>query len=130
MKKNLEVFKHNYSLLLQSVQTLKKSLSKCKKIGVKTEYSFEETESFDSLTSKFARTSDIYTQKVLRTILILLRENQNTYIDMANKRIKKIPELLFSVKIMKRLKSSWLRTELILLQLVHLFVFQFPLLLF
>lgn len=85
MTKTLELLKHNYSLLLQSIQTLNKSLDKCKKIGVKKNYSFEEMESFDSLTSKFARTSDIYTQKVLRTVLILLREAQNTFIDMANK---------------------------------------------
>ena len=81
----LDLLKYNYAILLQSIQTLEKSLEKCKKIGGKDNYSFEEMESFDSLTSKFARTSDIYTQKVLRTVLILLRESQNTFIDMVNK---------------------------------------------
>lgn len=81
MTVTLDLLKHNYSILLQSIQTLSKSLEKCEKIGVKDNYNFEEMESFDSLTSKFARTSDIYTQKVLRrTVLILLRETQNTFI--------------------------------------------------
>ena len=30
---------------------------------------FEEQESFDSLSSKFARTSDIHAQRILKTIL-------------------------------------------------------------
>ena len=49
------------------------------------DYNFEELESFDSLTSKFNRTSDIFTQKVLRTTWMLLHEPFAPYIDMVNK---------------------------------------------
>ncbi len=42
-------------------------------------------ESFDSLTSKFGRTSDLYTQKVLRTIWMLLHEPFFPFIDLLNK---------------------------------------------
>ena len=42
-------------------------------------------ESFDSLTSKFGRTSDLYTQKVLRTIWMLLHEPFVPFIDLLNK---------------------------------------------
>ena len=70
--KYIELFNENLELLLLSKNTLILSNIKCKKIGIKTEYSFEETESFDSLSSKFARTADIFTQKVLKTLFIII----------------------------------------------------------
>jgi len=42
-------------------------------------------ETFDSLTSKFSLTSDIYVQKVLRSILELLHEPVVPFIDWMNK---------------------------------------------
>lgn len=42
-------------------------------------------ESFDSLTSKFARTSDILLQKIMRTIWALLHEPTMPLIDVLNK---------------------------------------------
>jgi hypothetical protein len=60
------------------------SVEKCRKIGVKQEYSFEEQESFDSLTSKFSRTSDLFTLKVIRTTWLLLHESFVPFIDMMN----------------------------------------------
>jgi len=67
-----------------AVKGLKMSFEKCSSIGIKNNYNFEEQESFDSLTSKFSRTSDIYTQRILKTILLLLRENPKSFIDRAN----------------------------------------------
>jgi len=61
------------------------SVLKCQSIGIKENYSFEELESFDSLTSKFNRTSDIFTQKVLRSVWMLLHEPFAPFIDMMNK---------------------------------------------
>ncbi len=74
-----------WMLLQQSSDTLKLSLSKCQSIGIKELYTFEEQESFDSLTSKFARTSDIYIQKVLRTVWSLLHEPTVPFIDLVNR---------------------------------------------
>ncbi|MCP4700417.1 MAG: hypothetical protein GY862_26735 [Gammaproteobacteria bacterium] len=76
--------RHNITLLKASVSTLRLSFDKCREIGVKPEYSFSELESFDSLTSKFARCSDIFTQKVLKTVFMLLREEAETFVDRAN----------------------------------------------
>ena len=70
--------------LVHAAESLTLSYEKCKNIGVKDHYSFEEEESFDSLSSKFARTSDIFTQKVLKTIFLLLRENPKSFIDKVN----------------------------------------------
>ena len=73
-----------WELLQASVSTLKLSVHKCHSIGIKEVYSFEELESFDSLTSKFNRTSDIFTQKVLRSVWMLLHEPFAPFIDMMN----------------------------------------------
>lgn len=70
--------------LENSLESFQKSYGICKSIGVKGKYSFEEQESFDSLTSKFSRISDIYIQKILKTVLMIEREDWNTIIDMIN----------------------------------------------
>ena len=79
-----ELLQAEWKLLHASVETLLMSVEKCRKIGVKDEYSFEEQESFDSLTSKFSRASDLFTQKVIRTIWLLLHESFVPFIDMIN----------------------------------------------
>ena len=68
----------------RSVEMLKYSLQQCRKIGIKKDYSLEELDRFESLSSRFARTSDIYTQKVMKGIILVLREEANTFIDRAN----------------------------------------------
>jgi hypothetical protein len=80
----LELLQTEWQLLKASLETLQLSVEKCRKIGVKQEYSFEEQESFDSLTSKFSRTSDLFTQKVIRTTWLLLHESFVPFIDMMN----------------------------------------------
>lgn len=74
----------NLTLLEKSMKALAYSYEKCNAIGGKEEYDLEEQESFEALTSRFARTSDILTQKVLKTLFILLQENIRTMIDAAN----------------------------------------------
>ncbi|PTN02227.1 hypothetical protein [Mangrovibacterium marinum] len=81
----IQLLNEELDLLEKSVQTLQRSVEKCTQIGRKEQYSFEELESFDSLTSKFGRTSDIYTQKVLRTTWMLLHEPFVPFIDLLNK---------------------------------------------
>ena len=74
----------NLVLLEKSMTALDYSCEKCNAIGEKEEYDLEEQESFEALTSRFARTSDILTQKVFKTLFILLQENIKTIIDAAN----------------------------------------------
>lgn len=80
-----ELLQSEWELLQASVHTLQLSINKCQGIGIKENYSFEELESFDSLTSKFNRTSDLFTQKVLRSGWMLLHEPFAPFIDMMNK---------------------------------------------
>jgi len=81
----IDLLKSEWELLEAAISTLQLSIRKCETIGLKESYTFEELESFDSLTSKFNRTSDIFTQKVLRSVWMLLHEPFAPYIDMMNK---------------------------------------------
>lgn len=70
-----------------SMESLDYSYNKCLNIGIKEdkdEYSPDELESFEALTSRFARTADILTQKILTTVMTLLKENPKSFIDKVN----------------------------------------------
>jgi uncharacterized protein YutE (UPF0331/DUF86 family) len=79
-----EELKEDFSRLDRAVHILKYSLQRCKNIGVKADYSLEELDRFESLTSRFARNRDIYTQKVMKGVILILREEANTFIDRSN----------------------------------------------
>ncbi len=81
----LQLLNEELGLLEKAVLTLQLSADKCNHILPKNEFTFEDMESFDSLTSKFGRTADLYTQKVLRTVWILLHEPFVPFIDFLNK---------------------------------------------
>jgi len=82
---NLEsVLDLHWKLLKQALPSFERSIVKCRELDFSTSISFETEESLDSLSSKFARVSDIYTQKVIKTILFLLREDAPTFLDRIN----------------------------------------------
>ena len=70
--------------LNRALPSFERSLAKCALIPSKDRLSFEEEECFDALTSKFSRIADIYCQKVLKSLVLLLREDAPTFIDRAN----------------------------------------------
>jgi len=82
---SIELLQAEWALLRAALDTSQLSVNKCQAIGNKGLYTFEEQESFDSLTSKFSRASDIFTQKVIRTLWILLHEPFMPFIDLMNK---------------------------------------------
>ena len=75
----------HWDLLQRSLKSLQQSRDKTHQLLQQSEFSFEELESIDSLISKFSRTSDIYLQKVLRSIWMLLREDTVPLIDLLNR---------------------------------------------
>ena len=75
----------HWDVLQRSLMSLQQSTNKTRQLLQQSEFSFEELESIDSLTSKFSRTSDIYLQKVLRSIWMLLREDTVPLIDLLNR---------------------------------------------
>ncbi len=76
--------KEDIESINKAIRVLSRSLEKCTKIPVKTNYTMEELDDFENLTSRFARTSDIYTQKIMKSIILLLREDSKTFLDNAN----------------------------------------------
>lgn len=74
----------NLTMLETALDTLRYSYEKCQEIGIKEGYTYEELESYEALSSRFARIADILTQKVLKTIFFLLQESPVSFIDKAN----------------------------------------------
>ena len=74
----------NFKLLEKSLDALSYSYEKCKGLQTQPEYTPDEQESFEALTARFARSSDILTQKVLKSLFFMLQENIRTIIDAAN----------------------------------------------
>lgn len=65
------------------------SFEKCSGIGLKSEFTCEELESFEALTSRFARLSDMIIQKILRIYDELDLEESGTVRDRINRAEKK-----------------------------------------
>ena len=78
------VLRANREVLDQAVPSFSKSLEKCRSLNRAGPRSFEVEESLDALTSKFARVSDIFTQKVLKSLVLLTREDAPTFVDRMN----------------------------------------------
>lgn len=78
------VLKANQDALEIALPSFLRSLEKCRVFDLESPLSFEVEESFDALTSKFARVSDIFTQKVLKSFVILTREDAPTFMDRMN----------------------------------------------
>ena len=77
------------NILSDATDMLLYSFNKCSKIGIKPAYEPEQLESFESLTSRFARLSDILIQKIFRLIDELDLETQGTVRDRINRAEKK-----------------------------------------
>lgn len=68
---------------------LRYSYEKCQRIQMADGLSYEEMESFEALTSRFARLSDIITQKVILAFDILDLDDDGTVRDRINRAEKK-----------------------------------------
>ena len=76
-------------ILDKSLYWLRRSYAICTKIGVKPAYSDEECDAIETLTSRYARTSDIIIQKVFRSIDKVELEDSGTMIDVINRAHKR-----------------------------------------
>lgn len=110
-----KLLESNRDLLRQALPSFEKSVNKCRRIDPAEKLTFEEEECFDALTSKFARSSDIYTQKVIKSLLILLRENAPTFLDRMNlcEKLEIIPsaEDMISIRDLRNLIAHEYLTE-------------------
>jgi uncharacterized protein with HEPN domain len=79
-----EKLRGDFTKLEKAVASLRYSHDKSGAIIARARYSEEDFEVLDSLTSRFARVSDMYTQRVLTTVLQLLGEDAPSLIDRLN----------------------------------------------
>src|ERR1035437_6981103 len=71
------------ALLEQSAVALRHSLAKCVPMELKAEYTLEELDHFEALSARFARTADLYTQKLLKSLFMVLGEDAVSFLDKA-----------------------------------------------
>jgi len=83
-KSSIEVFKENLLALNLSKKRLKYSYDICIKTGLKDNFSEEEFISFEAMTSRYARTTDILINKVLRSLDVLEFMDSGSIIDTVN----------------------------------------------
>ena len=69
------VLEEHVRLMEQSAAALRHSLTKCVPLGLKGEYTLDELDHFEALSARFARTSDLYTQKLLKSLFMVLGED-------------------------------------------------------
>jgi len=77
------------SQLDNALYWLNRSYRQCGPIGIKSTYTESELDNFEALTSRFARVSDILTQKVYRSIDAVEFETSGTMIDVVNRAEKR-----------------------------------------
>ncbi len=108
MKRNeKELLTEEINLLKGANEILKYSYKTCSNIGIKEEYTFDELDRFEALTSRFSRASDILIQKVFRLIDIIELEGRGTVIDRINRAEKRnIIENAEQLKKIRRLRND------------------------
>jgi len=87
---------------------LDRSYGRCSAIGIKAEYTSDEFDAFENLTSRYARATDLIVNKVLRSIDSAELLSSGTVIDAANRAEKR--GLVDSVSRLRELKD--LRNEI------------------
>lgn len=97
----LSELKNNVVLINKAIEALDHSLKKIRKIDFDKDLDFELLEICESFSSRFARLSDLFTQKYLKTFFHLLGESHYTLIDKANfikKHISKYGEDIVAIR--------------------------------
>lgn len=84
-----EILRRELAVLEGARDIFQYSFEKCSGIGVRSDFTYEELESFEALTSRFARLSDIIIQKILRLFDELDLEEPGTVRDRINRAEKK-----------------------------------------
>ena len=83
-KGSIEVLMENLFAVNASLKRLIYSYEICKKTGIKNDYSEAEFIYFEAMTSRYARTTDMLINKVLRSLDAVEYIDEGTIIDAAN----------------------------------------------
>lgn len=99
---HIEVLRKNIDSLTLSAEWTKHSYEKAKTIPLKETYHAEEFDTLEVLASRYARTTDMLVNKVLRSIDTVESEDSGTIIDIMNRTEKRgiveSAELLHTIK--------------------------------
>ncbi len=71
------------ALVEQSADALRHSLAKCAPMELKTDSTMDELDHYEALSVRFARTADLYTQKLLKSLFMVLGEDAVSFLDVA-----------------------------------------------
>ncbi len=104
----IELLNKELALLDEAAKTLARSYQRCQGIDRKAEYSLDELDHFEGLTSRFARLSDVLIQKIFRLIDTLDLDSSGTVRDRIHRAEKK--ELISSSGIFVEIRE--LRNEI------------------
>ncbi|MBI3194476.1 MAG: hypothetical protein HYZ34_08440 [Ignavibacteriae bacterium] len=99
LKKELQ---RQLELFRKAIKVLQQSYASCSLLGVKDNYELSEMVVFEALTSRFARATDLFTQKIIRLIDELELEEQGSIIDRINRAEKR--GLIDSAELFKDVK--------------------------
>ncbi len=77
----LKLLKKELVTMDRAISNLKYSLKKAERIDLSKELSADEFELFDSFSSRFLRLYEVLVNTVIRTILIIVNESGDTYLD-------------------------------------------------
>jgi hypothetical protein len=108
MTSSVEVLLENINGFVASLVWLRRSYGICTEIGIKTDYTEVEFDHFETLTSRFARTTDILVNKVLRSLDAVEWLAGGTLIDIVNRAEQR--GIINSVSEMRTIKD--LRNEI------------------
>lgn len=81
----LELLKSDIQMIEKVFESLSFSINRCRQITSSPEFTNEELEYWEALSSRFARTSDLYVKRIIKTILLFLAEPAGSFIDQMNK---------------------------------------------
>ena len=99
---HVDLLRENLAALNLSVSWVQRSYDQIIAIGQKDAYTAEEFDKLENLTSRYARTTDMLVNKVLRSIDTVESEDIGTIIDIMNRAEKRgivsSSELLHTVK--------------------------------
>ena len=102
-KLHLEVLEENLEKLNLSVNWLQLSYNKAKAIKLNAPYTNDDFDTLEVLSSRFARTTDMLVNKVLRSIDTLESEDIGTIIDIMNRAEKR--KVVESAKLLHTIKD-------------------------
>jgi hypothetical protein len=106
-KLHLEVLRENINKLNLSAEWVQRSYEQTKAIERKDVYSIDEFDKLENLASRYARTTDMLVNKVLRSIDTVESEDIGTIIDIMNRAEKRgIVESAEILHIVKDLRNN------------------------